>query len=656
MCGIAGLVHLTGAANSSETKASATAMIKTIAHRGPDGEGIWCDYEARLALAHRRLSVIDLTEAGRQPMLSHSGRFVMSYNGEIYNFLAMKASLEDRFGAMAWRGRTDSEVLLECCAHLGLRETLSLADGMFAIALYDRRNRVLSLARDAFGEKPLYYGRAGGVFAFASELRAFEALPESQLSINRDALAAFFAYSYIPAPYTIWEGIWKLRPGHLISIRLPDLGTHGVPEPENWCDLTSTALLARAAPFSGTREEAVEVANQLLMASVNRRLKADVPMGSLLSGGIDSSVVTALMQGNACGATRSFSIGMDKVGFNEAPAARAVAQYLGTRHTEQILSPETVLDEIPKIATRFDEPFADSSQVPTYLVSKMARDYVTVALSGDGGDELFAGYNRHFQAPRFWRKLARLPYPARRVLSQFVSALPAHKIDRVVTGLGRLAPTELASGQPSVKVIKLARALAEADINAFHSSLLTTGPGAAFLADAGVSAVSLVDTLPPAVGELPLSERAQLLDTGSYLPDDVLTKVDRASMAVSLEVRTPFLERELFRFVWSLPLQWRGDSPIGKPLLRDVLYRYVPRELVERPKAGFAIPLAEWLRGGLRSWADAELARSSLMRSGLLDPDPIRRIWEEFLAGQVVHAPAVWNVLMFQSWFQARTS
>ncbi|MCB2085764.1 MAG: asparagine synthase (glutamine-hydrolyzing) [Sphingomonadaceae bacterium] len=644
MCGLAGFFGFDGV--GADPRRALETMSHAIAHRGPDAEGFWLDQEAQIALGHLRLSIIDLSPAGAQPMLSHDGRWALAFNGEIYNYPALRADLEARHGPIAWRGHSDSEVLLEAFARDGIQPVLDKVDGMFAIALFDRQERQLTLIRDAFGEKPLYYGMANGSLLFASELKAMEALPGFAPAMDLDALGDFFKYSYIPAPKSIWQGIAKLPPAHMVAITLDDMQANRLAQPTSWWDPVADALSARSDIFAGSLEEARAAGDALLLASTARRMMSDVPLGAFLSGGIDSSMTVALMQANASAPVRTFSIGMDVAGFDESPAARAVAQHLGTDHTELVLSPAEVQDAIPHISGVHDEPFADSSQVPTFLVSRMAKQHVTVALSGDGGDEIFGGYNRYFTGPKAWSRVAWMPAPMRAVLGSALSSVPSGLVDR----LGGRLSSELAAGRASEKVQKLARAISTRDEAAFHDRLLATADAPQELLNRDVALSRLSDRQDPRTAALDFAHRAMLVDTANYMPDDVLVKVDRAAMAVALETRTPYLERDLFRFAWSLPAEMRAGAGIGKRLLREMLYDRVPRALVDRPKAGFAIPVGRWLRTGLRDWAESELSRDALGRSGLLDIDMVRRRWSEHLSGKRDHETLLWNVLMFQAW------
>lgn len=644
MCGLTGIFGF--AVVAGNPLGSLETMARAIAHRGPDAEGFWVDEQAQVALGHLRLSIIDLSPAGAQPMHSHDGRWTLAYNGEIYNFPDLRADLEARHGPIAWRGHSDSEVLLEAFARDGIQPVLDRVDGMFAIALFDRQERELTLIRDAFGEKPLIFGIWNGSLLFASELKAMQALPGFAPAMDMDALGDFFKYSYIPGPKTIWQGFAKLPPAHRVTLSLDDIACGILPDPVSWWDPVDDALAARAQPFAGSAEDARRAGDALLLASTGRRMMSDVPLGAFLSGGIDSSTTVALMQAQASGPVRTFSIGMAEAGFDESPAAAAVARHLGTDHTELVLTPAEVQDAVPQISGVHDEPFADSSQVPTFLVSRMAREHVTVALSGDGGDEIFGGYNRYFTGPEAWRRVAWMPAALRKALGGALGAVPPGLVDTLGGKLSR----ELAAGRASEKVRKLARAIASRDEAAFHDRLLATADAPQDLLNRDVALSCLAARQDARMAGLDFAHRAMLVDTANYMPDDVLVKVDRAAMAVALETRTPYLERELFRFAWSLPAELRAGGGVGKRLLREMLYARVPRELVDRPKAGFAIPVGRWLRGGLRDWAESELSREALGSSGLLAVEAIRQHWDEHLAGQRDHETLLWNVLMFQAW------
>ncbi|MEM7353723.1 MAG: asparagine synthase (glutamine-hydrolyzing) [Acidobacteriota bacterium] len=649
MCGITGFFGEDDPRGAPERLCS---MTRTLRHRGPDTGASWLEAEAGVGLGHRRLSILDLSPAGAQPMHSHDERYVLSINGEIYNYPTLRTFVEQRRGGVAWRGHSDTEVLLELIAEIGVAQTLTRLDGMFAMAVYDRQDRRLTLARDPFGEKPLYYGRCGQVLLFGSELRPLLAYPGFAPPIDLGALADFFKYSYIPCPASIYEGVAKLPPAQYLEVTRQDIVAGRWPEPQAYWSPGEAALRSLEHPFAGSQAEALEQVRAVLLDSTARRMMSDVPLGSLLSGGIDSSIVTALMQASAPRPVRTFSIGMAVADFDEAAHARAVSRHLGTDHSELMLTPQEIQAAIPGMPAIYDEPFADSSQVPTYLVSRMAREEVTVALSGDGGDELFGGYNRYFYAARLNRWLGRIPGPARTTVSALLQALPMGAVRRAVALAGPLAPRELAAGRAPEKLQKLARILA-ADETSFHDRLLeTTGHVEGVLAfDARPSILAArLERMADGLGALSWAERAMLLDVTNYLPDDLLAKVDRASMAVSLEVRTPFLNRALFELAWSLPWSMKVGPREGKRILRELLTTYVPRELVERPKSGFAMPIGRWLGSDLRDWAEASLSRTRLQAEGIFDVPEVRRRWAEHLAGRRDHDTFLWSVLMYQGW------
>lgn len=652
MCGFTGFLDPRQSLGPGEARARLRGMADAIRHRGPDAEGLAVEETGIGAvwagLGHRRLSILDLSAAGAQPMVSRCGRYVVAYNGEIYNYRDLRANLEAR-GAGGWRGHSDTEVLIEGIARDGVAATLARLDGMFAFALLDREARTLTLARDAFGEKPLVYGIWGGVLLFGSDLRSLRAWPGFAPKEDAQARAALMQYGCIPAPATIHRGIFKLPPAHMIEITPKAVEAGTLPVPQPWWDRTGAALAARQDPFEGDFEAAVDAVEAAFTRSVSRRMVSDVPLGALLSGGIDSTLTTAFMQRASDAPVRSFTIGMAEAGYDESPHAEAVARHLGTEHETFMLSPAEVLDEVPRIAARYDEPFADSSQLPTYLVSRMARGHVTVALSGDGGDELFAGYNRHFHGPRLWSQMQRLPAGLRAAAGAGLGAVPPGVLTALVRVAGPFAPRDLAAGRAGEKLHKLARILGARDRDAFQDALLRTGEAMAVLADRAA---------PPPVNEgadarlenLDFAAAAMLFDTGQYLHDDVLTKVDRASMAVSLETRTPFLDRDLFDLAWRLPHHFKAEGGKGKRVLRALLYRHVPREIVDRPKAGFAMPIGRWLRGPLADWAESHLSPDALRRSGVFDVARVRALWQAHRSGRRDHETQLWSVLMYQSW------
>jgi asparagine synthase (glutamine-hydrolysing) len=638
MCGIAGFLDPKRRSGDNALKARAAGMAGALRHRGPDDQGVWVDAEAGVALSHTRLSIIDLSSAGAQPMLSGSGRFVLSYNGEVYNAGELRAELE-RAGH-SFRGHSDTEVIVEGFAEWGVRPTVERLIGMFAFAVFDRNKRSLTVGRDRLGIKPVYWGRANGRIVFASELKAFAALPSFAPEIDRQALAAYLCTGYVPAPSSIYQGIAKLEPGTLLEV-----DANGDTRGERFWSLLDVAERGQASLLDGSQVEASDRLEALLGDAVRRRMVADVPLGVFLSGGIDSSLVTALMQANSARPVRSFSIGFHEEGFDEAKAAKAVAAHLGTDHTELYVTAAEAQAVIPKLPAIYDEPFADSSQIPTFLVSEMTRKHVTVALSGDGGDELFAGYNRYGQGLRVARTLQRLPRSLRACLASTIGALPVDQLDRVLA----LLPGSVRPSYPGHKLKKLAQVL-DQDEGGYYRSLITPWAKAWELVRGAhaPAQLSLGEDVRGRFGDA--ASWMQYMDSITYLPDDILTKVDRASMAVSLEARVPLLDHRVAEFAWALPQQLKLRGGTGKWLLRQVLYKHVPKALVERPKAGFTIPLGRWLKGPLRDWAGDLLNPSAMAQAGYLDPAPIQEKWAEHQAGKGNWEHFLWNVLMFEAW------
>lgn len=638
MCGLTGFWQ--PGAGSDALAPVVRSMANRIAHRGPDDSGEWVDASAGLALGHRRLSIVDLSSAGHQPMLSASQRYVLAYNGEIYNHAELRRQLDAADAAPRWRGHSDTETLLACVEAWGIEATLERSVGMFAIALWDRQERALSLARDRAGEKPLYYGWQGSTFLFGSELKSLRAHPAFNAAVDRGALALLLRHNYIPAPLSIHEGILKLPPGTWLTLR------SGVRElqPRAYWSLAEVAERASADPFMGSDEQAVDELERLLGKAVAGQRVAEVPLGALLSGGIDSSLITALMQAGSSDPVRTFTIGFEDQAYDEASHARAVAAHLGTHHTELRLSASDALDVIPRLPSIYDEPFADSSQIPTHLVMQLAHQHVKVALSGDAGDELFGGYNRYAFLPKAWSALGQWPAPLRDgglALAGLVSQ-----------PLGRM----LGASHMSSKIGKLRRVFRGPSrcIDDLYVTLVSEWEDPAGLVVDGHMPPTLLDLR----GRWPRLQdpvaRMMALDGLTYLPDDILAKVDRASMAVSLETRAPFLDRDVIQFAWSLPKAMKMREGRGKWALRKLLDRYVPRELIDRPKQGFAIPLDNWLRGPLREWASDLLSPMRLESQGFLRPERIDSAWRSHLSGHCDHGSRLWSVLMFQAWLAER--
>ncbi|MGA7388942.1 MAG: asparagine synthase (glutamine-hydrolyzing) [Pseudolabrys sp.] len=635
MCGITGLIDYRLADNSGQLEARAKAMADAIAYRGPDGSGVWSDAQAGVALAHRRLAIIDLTPTGAQPMISADGRWVISYNGEVYNAATIAASSE--LQGVAFRGTSDTEVILESIARRGLDRTLADLNGMFAIALWDRQTRILHLIRDRLGIKPLFFAATKRGLWFASELKALVAAGVD-LDIDPASVASFLRFGYVPTPFSIFLGVEKLKPGEIVSI-----DAHRAITRRQYWSLSDVAATGLANPWTGSDTDAEAALNDLLSDAVSAQMISDVPLGAFLSGGIDSSTVVALMVAAGKGPVRTFSIGFPDFGYDESVHAKAVAVHLGTIHEELTVTAADALRVVPQLADIYDEPFADSSQIPTHAISKLTRAHVTVALSGDGGDELFGGYNRYSLADGPLARLARLPLPLRRGAAALLNAIPPSVADL----LAQVAPRKLRAAQPADKLKKLAEVmLLEGD--AVYLRLVSQCPDPAALTH-GLVEHPIKLRWDGQTGRNNALERMQLFDTSTYLPDDILQKVDRASMAVSLEVRPPLLDHRVVEFAWRLPRHLRVRAGESKWLLRRVLDHYVPRELVERPKMGFGVPLANWLRGPLREWAE-DLLDPQRLGGGFLDVHAVRQLWLDHVDGGRNWAYALWTVLMFEAW------
>jgi asparagine synthase (glutamine-hydrolysing) len=682
MCGLAGFIS---APTQSTEKLSdlARSMAAAIAHRGQDDNGVWSDEAAGIALGHRRLSILDLSGAGHQPMVSISGRFVIAFNGEIYNHLSLRMELEGMNcrAALAtmdskWRGHSDTETLLAGFDAWGVESTLQKAVGMFAIALWDRQTQSLTLARDRLGEKPLYYGWVNSAFVFGSELKALRAYPGFANQVCRQALAQYLRLMYVPAPRSIYQGIYKLEPGCLLTVQgkppasapAQPLRPEQVNQQDNvqdhsqtfgnlhikrWWSLADAVICGAHKPIDN-EFEALGHLESRLQEAVSMQSLADVPLGAFLSGGVDSSTIVALMQRQSSRPVKTFTIGFDEAGFDESPYARAVAEHLGTDHHEMRVTSQMAQDVIPNLPDMYDEPFADSSQIPTHLVCRAARQHVTVVLSGDAGDELFGGYNRYFWGPHIWNRLSVLPAPARKLLGSALSAVP-------VSGWNALGAPLLGRGDGVIrlgdKVHKLADRLSRVhNMGELYRSLVSEwqDPASLVLGENGAPVIeppSLLDDPLPFVDmkqPLPMMYR----DSMTYLADDILCKVDRAAMACSLETRVPFLDHRVVQLAWQLPLHMKVRGNTGKWALRQVLYKYVPKELIERPKAGFAIPIGQWLRGPLRDWAESLISENRLQVEGYLRPEPIRQAWAEHVSGKRDNTAKLWSVLMFQAWLE----
>ncbi len=647
MCGFSGYLngHVDG---SDDGRQILGEMCNAIVYRGPDAEGYWVDPKEGVGLGHRRLAIMDLSDAGRQPMMSPTGRYVIAFNGEIYNHFVLRLELE-KAGAVgevlrSWRGHSDTETLLAGFDAWGIESTLHRATGMFAFAVWDKHTRTLTLVRDRLGEKPLYYGWQGqgaqAAFLFGSELSALRRHPAFVADISRDALAMYMCHNCIGGVHSIYSGIYKLAPGHMLSVSL------AAPEPVTraWWSGAAVARQGVAQPFAGSPDEGVDALEALLRDAVGQQMMADVPLGAFLSGGIDSSTVVALMQSQSNRPVRTFSIGFHEAGYNEAEHAKAVAQHLCTDHTELYVTAQQALDVIPKLPSLYSEPFADSSQIPTFLISQLARQHVTVSLSGDAGDELFCGYNRYQMTAGLWSKLSRTPRPLRQMAAGMITAVPPSVWDK----LGAVLPMSRVGD----KLHKGAAVLGSRSVADLYRGMVSHWAEPANVVLGATEPASVLTGAAPNLQGLNDVERMMALDMLSYLPDDILAKVDRAAMGVSLETRVPFLDHRVVEFAWSLPLNYKLRNGVTKWPLRQVLYRHVPRELIERPKMGFGVPIGQWLRGPLRDWAETLLSESRLRQEGFFDPAPIRRKWLEHLSGVRNWQHHLWDVLMFQAWLE----
>ena len=646
MCGIAGWWSRSGI--GPDAPEVAHRMAAAIAHRGPDDEGWWIDEHAGLVLSHRRLSIIDLSPLGHQPMVSEHERFVIVFNGEVYNHAQLRRELSiggER--SPRFRGHCDTEVMLAAIEAWGLEVAVRRFIGMFAFALWDRREQILHLVRDRLGVKPLYYGWMADTLLFGSELKALTSHPAFCGEIDRGAVALLLRHNCIPAPYCIYQGVRKLPPGTILSLTTAN-AKDAVPVP--YWSVQEAAERSVSDPFRGTRDEAIDQLDALLREVVGLRMVADVPLGAFLSGGVDSSAVVAAMQAQSDRPVKTFSIGSSDDEFNESHHARAVARHLGADHVEFFVTPDDALAVIPRLPTLYDEPFADSSQIPTFLVSSLARQHVTVALSGDGGDELFAGYNRHLWAQRLWSAVGWMPHATRLAQASAITALSPASWDEVFRRVRRVLPPTLRYATPGYKLHKLAEVISAPTLEAIYGRLTSHWDAAASVVRGATEPLTALADVTRHPNLPTFTEQILYLDMVTYLPDDILTKLDRASMGVGLEARVPLLDHRLVEFAWRLPLSMKFRDGQSKWLLRQVLYRYVPRRLVDRPKTGFGIPLHGWLRGPLRDWAESLLDERRLKHEGIFDPEPIRQRWLEHLAGKKRWEYHLWDVLMFQAW------
>ena len=645
MCGLAGFWAPSG--SPLEGDAILRRMAQSLQHRGPDGEGYWSDPTSGIALAHRRLSILDLSPLGSQPMSSYDGRYVIAFNGEIYNFAELRDELQ-HLGCV-FRGRSDTEVLLAALVRWGLGPTLKRSAGMFAFVLWDRQARSLHLARDRFGEKPLYYAWMGRTFIFGSELKALRVHPDWRADIDKTALTLFLRHNYVPAPHSIYAGVRKVRPAAVLTVTADG----EIEETEYW-SLRETVARGHRSPLDGSDSEVVSELERTLRRTIRQEMVADVPLGAFLSGGVDSSAVVALMQTESTRPVRTFTIGFLEPGYNEAEHAKVVARHLRTDHTELYVTPAQALEVIPRLPTLYDEPFADSSQIPTYLVAELARRHVTVSLSGDGGDELFGGYDRYSLGKRLWTTVGWVPLVLRQMLARAVHAVAPSRWDAISRHVALALPRSRRLAVSGARIHKLADVLAADSPGAVYRSLVTHWPNPATVVVGGSEPEGRFTNGAGCFDASDFVEWMMYHDAQTYLPDDILVKVDRATMGVSLESRAPYLDHRVAEVAWRIPMRLKVGHGQGKRVLRRLLDRYVPRTLTDRPKMGFGVPIDSWLRGPLRGWAEALLSPSRLQREGFFDPAPIQNKWHEHLSGQRNWQYLLWDVLMFQAWLESQ--
>ena len=642
MCGIAGFIDHEGF-SVKYAKQIGNAMGKAIQHRGPDDSGLWIDKENGIVLSHQRLAVIDLSVSAHQPMVSSSGRYVICFNGEIYNHKDLRSELDLIGKSPLWRSHSDTETILACIDAYGLKKTLIKLIGMFSIALWDKSAKEVILARDRNGEKPLYYGANGRLLLFGSELKALRAHPKFIPKINRDALCLYLRHNYIPQPYSIYEGIKKLPPGHFVKLK-----KNAVPE-EYW-SLNQNIISAELNPFEGSEKEALNALDKLLISTVKGQMQADVPLGAFLSGGVDSSLILALMQEQSSRPIESFTIGFNDKEFNEAPFGKEVAKYLGTKHNELYISSKTAREVIPKLPKIFDEPFSDSSQIPTFLVSEMAQKQVKVCLSGDGGDEVFGGYNRYTWANSFLSKQVNIPKPFLAFVAKLITGLPPSVWNKLLKPALLVTPQKFRYSNIGDKLHKIAKVLNCSSLEEFYLLLISHWNFPESIVIQGKEPKTILTSEGKIPDKLSNEEQMMFYDMVMYLPDDILVKVDRAAMAVSLETRAPFLDHRVIDLACQLPLAMKIRDGTNKWCLRQLLYKRVPKNLIERPKMGFGVPIGDWLRGPLRNWAEYLLAEKRIIQSGYFQNLEIQKKWKEHLSGEKNWQYDLWDILMFESW------
>lgn len=652
MCGIAGFWSKS---SNKNIEIIIKEMTHTIKHRGPDDEGIWINENDSIALGHKRLSIVDLSPNGHQPMVSQNERYVITFNGEIYNFQKIRLEIEnisrEKGYTIKFKGTSDTEVILAAVEVYGLQKAIARFKGMFAFSIYDRKEKKLYLVRDRLGEKPLYYGYINSDFIFASELKAICSYQSFNREIDRDVLALYFRHNYIPAPYSIYKGIYKLLPGTILTIENLD---GRLAEPEQYWSAKETVINGMESPFGGSNQEALEYLEALLKDSIKGQMVADVPLGAFLSGGIDSSLVVALMQAQSSNPVKTFTIGFNEDKYNEAKEAKRVATYLGTDHTELYVQPKEAMGVINDMPILYDEPFADSSQIPTFLVSKLAKSHVTVSLSGDGGDELFGGYSRYLFTENIWRKIGWLPSNLRSNISNIVKVISPHTWDQIFNLLSPFIPTKHRVSLFGDKIYKMADVIGNKNVNEIYRSVISLWKNPGLLVLNSLEPDTLISKTATGDYFKDIKVLMMYLDMVTYLPDDILVKVDRAAMGVSLESRVPFLDHKIVEFAWQLPISLKIKNGQGKWPLRQILYKYVPKELIDRPKMGFGVPIDEWLKGPLKDWAETLLNEKRLISEGFLNPEPIKGKWIEHQKGYNNWQYYLWTVLMFQSWLETQ--
>ena len=647
MCGIAGFFSGTSVANNRHLQTVVTGMCEAIRNRGPDDAGVWIDEHQGIGLGHRRLSILDLSPTGHQPMKSSDGRYVIVFNGEIYNFATLRSELEGL--GQSFAGHSDTEIMLGAFAAWGVERSLKRFVGMFAFGLWDRRENSLTLARDRMGEKPLYYGWCGSTLLFGSELKALRVHPDWNGQIDRNVLALYMNRGYVPAPFSIYKDVFKLSPGTFVKFSASSLRPGHLSEPHAYWSFREEAARGLQNPFAGSEREGCDELDRLVRTAVSQQMVADVPLGAFLSGGIDSSTVVSIMQAQCSRPVKTFTIGFAEKAYNEAEYAKMVARHLGTDHSELYITPVEALAVIPRLPAIYDEPFSDPSQVPTFLVSQLARQQVSVSLSGDGGDELFYGYPRYFHGAKLWNSLKRIPFPLRRIFADLSSLFPIDMACSLAQSTPLLNRVGAFKGLDNGRLARLAGMLRQKNRVDIYERMSAYWMEQNVVLGAGQP--------PAAFADLQLRQSPDRFehymmwhDSMSYLPDDILVKLDRASMAVSLESRVPFLDHRVVEFALSVPISMKHREQRSKWLLRQVLQKYLPAELINRPKMGFSVPIAEWLRGPLRDWAESLLGEKRLVSEGWFEAKRVRQLWKQHLEGKHDWQYQLWALLIFQAW------